>query len=418
LSLKGRLNRFKSHLTIDKPEHPQIKTKKSSDDMLLKKWEAMQAKPFYFDGEYALVREVVYPLDHQHGKCRFSDLKSIVDEWTAAGIDHPLSANGLQPDELLFFDTETTGLSGGVGNTIFLLGYCRVLTDRVVVKQYFLPSPSSEAALFQSFLTDVKELRNLVTYNGKSFDWPQVKTRHTLLRDTVPRLPQFGHFDLLHASRRLWKGTLESNRLAVVERDILGFARKNDTPGHLVPLIYFEYLKEEDPKLVEGILKHNEHDLLSLISLYIHISGLLLGRNEETATLKELYEVGRWYDYIGSTKEAVACFRKVADTTSREALSAKKALADMYKRQKRYDQALDLWRDIYHNETFAGSGVLIEIAKVYEHHYKDVGQALYYAKQAYRKQKQRKYLLKYEKERDLQALLKRINRLERKFILR
>ena len=53
----------------------------------------------------------------------------------------------------------------------------------------------------------------MVTYNGKAFDWPQVKTRHTLIREHVPKLPPFGHFDLYHAARRMWKhqsGTLKA----------------------------------------------------------------------------------------------------------------------------------------------------------------------------------------------------------------
>lgn len=414
MSLKGKLNRFKSHLTVDKPVEQKSHNEKFDDKAIAKKWEMIQAKPFYFEGQYAIVREVCYPIDHLHGKYRFSELKEVVQKWNALKAEHPLSANSLQPEDLLFFDTETTGLGTGVGNTIFLLGYSRVLSDRVIVKQYFLPSPGGEAALFQGFLSDVSDFRNLVTYNGKAFDWPQVKTRHTLLRDTVPHLPKFGHFDLLHGSRRLWKETLESTRLSIVEREILGFSRHGDTPGHLVPFIYFEYLKEKDPSLVTGILQHNEHDLLSLISLYIHLSNLILEKNTTSATSKELYEIGRWYEYIGLRNEAIECYTKVANNGSREAFLAKIGLADLYKKQKRYKEALSLWKELTENESFGGTEVLVEIAKVYEHQYKDIEKALFYAKKAYRQQKQTKYLLRREKERELQEYLKRINRLERK----
>ncbi|MCK9907287.1 ribonuclease H-like domain-containing protein, partial [Frankia sp. Cpl3] len=75
--------------------------------------------------------------------------------------------------------------------------------------------------------------KDLVTYNGKAFDWPQVKTRHTLLRDSVPELPIFGHFDLLHGARRLWKDELESCRLANIEREKLGSFRQDDVPGYM-----------------------------------------------------------------------------------------------------------------------------------------------------------------------------------------
>ena len=88
--------------------------------------------------------------------------------------------------------------------------------------------------LYESFLKTV-DYTTLVTYNGRAFDWPQVKTRHTLVRDHVPKLPSFGHFDLLHASRRMWKNKLESVKLANVEENILGVVRENDIPGYLAP---------------------------------------------------------------------------------------------------------------------------------------------------------------------------------------
>jgi tetratricopeptide (TPR) repeat protein len=153
---------------------------------------------------------------------------------------------------------------------------------------------------------------------------------------------------------------------------------------------------------------------LSLISLYIHLSKLIVEKDVTSATCKELYEIGRWYEYIGAQKEAVECYTKVAGAASRESEPAKKGLAGIYKKQKRYDEALVIWRELSDIEMYGGSDILIEMAKVYEHHYKDIEKALFYAKRAYRQQKQTKFILKREKERELQECLKRINRLERK----
>lgn len=411
MSLKGKLNRYKSELVSEKkadyvpadlPENENLET--------AKKWADMQAEPFLFDEQRAWVRTVSYPLDFEHGRYPFSMLKEVVAEWNEAKSDHPLSAHGLSFDELLFFDTETTGLGHGVGNTIFLIGCGRVMKDRVVVKQFFLPSPSDEVALYQAFLTDVKELKNLVTYNGKSFDWPQIKTRHTFLRDAVPKLPAFGHFDLLHASRRLWKDTLESNRLAIVERDILEFERTGDTPGHLVPIYYFEYVKQQNPDIIHGVLEHNEYDILSLITLYTHLSRLLLSRQPMTA--KEQYEIGRWYAYLGQEDHALSCFSELHHLEIREALLAKKQIAAIYKRRKRYEDAMQIWRELVESPGVDRSGIFIEMAKVYEHHYKDYEQALFCAEQAERHEKKRNRLLdQYEKDH---GTAKRIRRLEQK----
>ena len=204
-------------------------------------WEQANTKVYYLEDEYCFIREVHYPLSHQHGKYRFQDYIKAVDMWNHNGMKHPLSAYGYQPNDLFFFDTETTGLGGGVGNTIFLLGYAYLEKDEIILRQHFLPEPGLEIPLYYSFLENI-DYTTLVTYNGKAFDWPQVKTRHTLIREHVPKLPSFGHFDLYHASRRFWKDQLESVKLVNVEKDILEFERKDDVPGFLAPMIYFDFL--------------------------------------------------------------------------------------------------------------------------------------------------------------------------------
>ena len=52
----------------------------------------------------------------------------------------------------------------------------------------------------------------LVTFNGKSFDWPLLENRFTMTRAIkTPKLA--AHLDLLHPSRALWKLRLGSVRL-------------------------------------------------------------------------------------------------------------------------------------------------------------------------------------------------------------
>lgn len=170
------------------------------------------------------------------------------------------------------------------------------------VVQHILPEPGYEIALYQSFLENI-DYQKLVTYNGKAFDWPQVKTRHTLIREHVPKLPEFGHFDLFHAARRMWKEKLESVKLSNVEKSILGIERKDDVPGYLAPMIYFDYVERKKPDGMIGILKHNEHDILSLISLYIHLTYQILGLVDQTEN--EKYQVAKWFHYIGENKQAM-----------------------------------------------------------------------------------------------------------------
>ncbi|MGC4376396.1 ribonuclease H-like domain-containing protein [Fictibacillus sp. Mic-4] len=413
MSIQSKLNRFKKHLVpeknaaslpIDKPSHrvhvPQLKI-----------WEDFQTTPYYFEEDYCLIREVAYPLDELWGKYRFSELYEVMERWQQMKVHHPLASEGLNPGDLLFFDTETTGLSGGSGNTIFLLGSSKIDNDEVKVKQYFLPQPGSEIALYHYFLTQVNELKNLVTYNGKSFDWPQVKTRHTLIRDYVPSLPAFGHYDLLHGARRLWKHVLPSVRLSIVEKEILGVFRENDVPGYLAPMLYFQFLNEGDPQLIQGVMKHNEWDVLSLITLYIHMSKII--QNDLPVTTAECFELARWLEALGETEMALTKYEEIIQHDSTESIRAKKAAAFLYKKMKKYDRALKLLEELC-EPGLKDEGPWIELAKLYEHHKKDYEKALYYAKEGFSVWKSKKRLLKHKANREQREFEKRIERIEKK----
>ena len=92
--------------------------------------------------------------------------------------------------------------------------------------------------------------------------------------------------------------SLERLKLSIVEKEILEFERKDDIPGFLAPMIYFDFIERKNPEGMLGILKHNEMDILSLITLYTHLSFQLLGLDRQQ-TAKETFEVGRWYSYLG-----------------------------------------------------------------------------------------------------------------------
>lgn len=439
MSLKRKLQRLKGHLTLEQSngqdknsqteflEANKVQEQKelceesqiiehnalTREILFLEEWAALNTKLFYYEDQYALVREVSYPLDKAFGKYQFQELKRVVELWNKRRVSHPLSAHSFDAQDLFFFDTETTGLGGGTGNTIFLLGYCQVLEEQVRVKQFFLPDPSAEIALYQAFLADIQYMKRLVTYNGKAFDWPQVKTRHTLIREWLPKLPSFGHFDLLHASRRLWKNSLPSCRLSVVEKEILDVHREGDTPGYLAPMLYFDYLHSQNPAIIEGVLKHNEWDVCSLISLYIHISQILM-QNRSISNAQELYEVGRWYEAVGEIGEAIQVYQKVAQAEGRYSDEGKHALALLYKKTKQYDLACELWEELSRRKETVEAD--IELAKLYEHQFRDYEKALFYASKAFQTWKKRASVVRRTNKQEQREWQKRLERLEMKVL--
>ncbi|MFC5711838.1 ribonuclease H-like domain-containing protein [Thalassorhabdus alkalitolerans] len=424
MGLKNKLKRMQSHLgakeisskdnqrSVFSREETDKEDKEKKEVSHREIWERFDTYPRFLDGEYMLLRKVVYPLSHFHGKYQFKELYDVFQQWKTTACEHPLNPSFMNPEELLFFDTETTGLSGGAGNTIFLLGTACVQKDQVTVKQYFLPGPEAEVALYHTFLSEVSSLDHLVTYNGKSFDWPQVKTRHTFVRNEVPKLPSFGHYDLLHGARRLFKHTLESCKLSQVEKEILQFKRLDDTPGYLAPMLYFDYLQEGHPEIIKGILTHNEWDVLSLISLYIDISKRIISKGTDQ---REALEVGRWHESTGNIDHAIQCFHKAEKFSKGENAEALYYLGKLYKKKKDLENAVYYFHKVEDRKGLFVSEASIELAKIYEHSRKDYEKALYYTWRSLEYWKERQRIVKSHKALgNKEEFTKRINRLEGK----
>ncbi|WP_160721271.1 ribonuclease H-like domain-containing protein [Bacillus sp. USDA818B3_A] len=383
MSLKNKLNRLKPHLSVShSTENSPKKIELPEMEIPFRdKWEQESVKPYFLDDNYCLIREVKFPLSYQHGHYRFEELKTAVDSWNQNSISHPLSARGHRVEELFFFDTETTGLGGGVGNTIFILGYASILGDELILRQHILPNPGAEIPLYHSFLEKVN-YRTLVTYNGKSFDWPQVKTRHTLVREHVPKLPAFGHFDLFHAARRLWKHKLDRMKLSIVEKEVLGVERFDDIPGYLAPIIYFDFIESKQPDGMLGILKHNEIDILSLVTLYTHLTFQITGTDYKQ-TRQESYEVGRWFASLGDAEQA----KKVLTTLTKEkditSTKAKLILAYQQKKERNWGNAKELFLEVVESEDLQMRvEACVELAKIFEHRLIDLSKAIWYCQEA------------------------------------
>lgn len=405
MSIKNKLNRLKPHLsheTAGKTESHKVLPETKKDIPYLNKWEEEGVFPYYFDHSYCLIREKEYPIDYKHGIYTFAQFSEAVKKWNQSDVPHPLSASGHSAESFFFFDTETTGLGGGAGNSIFILGHASLCGDKIKLKQHILPHPGAEVPLYQSFLESA-DYTTMATYNGKSFDWPQVKTQHTLIKEHVPKLPPYGHFDLYHAARRMWKHKLDRIKLSVVEKEVLGFERKDDLPGHLAPMIYFDFVERKDPEGMLGILKHNEMDILSLISLYTHLSFQILGLDDRQ-TSREFYEVGRWFSHIGESEHAEKMFTRISGGDADVAHQAKHALAFQYKKEKRWEEAAGLWEDVaeFGQNPKLQLEACIELSKIFEHRTISLEKALQYAIRA-------ENFSKSDEE-----IEKRINRLERK----
>lgn len=333
------------------------------------------------DNEFGIVflRKVHYPRTYQHGHYQLQEFFNAVTKWQNAEFSHPYAID--QEENVLFFDTETTGLKG-VGTQIFLLGFLEVTEEDFVLTQYVLADPAHEAALlFESKLW--QKTATVVTYNGKSFDWPQLETRWTLNQKVLPKLRAQRQIDLLHSSKRLWKNDMERMKLKSVEEEKLGFLRKDDIPGFLAPIIYLDAVKSGIPDALMKVLLHNEWDLLSLITLYVHSTNLLFEEMDDESA-KTYTNIGKWYADLKEGAKSVKVLEKVTSQfNALEAGDAQYHLAFQLKRNKQYNEAIDAFvASLHFIDSRKKLQVLEQLAILYEHQMKDFQQARIYTIQA------------------------------------
>lgn len=382
--MKAKLSRL---IKTKEPKQQNV----TKDDVEQMKWVEKGGEILSFEGEWCIRLRKTYPLDEVYHDYTFEEARR------AMSSEHPFFAVDLPPENVLFMDTETTGLRGS-GTSIFLIGFARFQKHHLEMTQYVLPHPAFETAFYYHFLNDIGDEVRFVTYNGKSFDWPQIKTRHTFVKSRVKQLPSVGHVDLLHAARRLLKPKLESVSLKAVEA-YFGHERVDDLPGFLAPMHYFQYVKERDPDILLPVLEHHHADCLSLVSLYKRLNHLV---EADTSDFKE--ERAHWLHDLGEQEGALKEFEQLPNPSKRAMM--RQAL--LLKRNGRMEEALPIFEALQTVEA------CVELAKHAEHKLKDIEQALHYTEQAIHLSERKQTVLRRTIDREKKELAHRRSRLERK----
>ena len=214
-----------------------------------------------------------YPPEHFHGAFSLgAGLESRGAHLALAACDETLSA--CDPREAVFMDTETTGLAGGAGTVAFLVGMGYYVDGVFRVDQCFLRDYDDEPALLEWIAGLLSRFKTVVSFNGKSFDLPLLRTR--FVQHRMPcRFDALAHLDLVHAARRFWKRRLSDCSLGNLEREVLGVRRHGDVPSHLIPERWLEYLHSRDARPLEGVFYHHRVDILSMVTLLGALSSHL-----------------------------------------------------------------------------------------------------------------------------------------------
>ena len=290
------------------------------------------------------------------------------------------------PEKWLFLDTETTGLAGGTGTYAFLVGLAWWDAGGLQLEQLFLRDLQEEHSLLEELSARIAERPVLVTFNGKSFDWPLLENRFTMTRAIrVPKLA--AHLDLLHPARALWKLRLGSVRLVELERHVLdaarlGWHREEDVASALIPQYYFDYLRFGRGQPLAGVVKHNQMDLRGLAALFGKINSLVESREQgfgETDSL-DLFGLSKFLHRKGEKDLAhSACAQALEAGLPREFRpQATRELAWMAKRRGEVERAAGLWHELvaHAQETILACE---QLAVHYERHKRDYARAMEFA---------------------------------------
>lgn len=280
------------------------------------------------------------------------------------------------PERWAFVDTETSGLAGGSGTFAFLVGGGAITPGGFVVDQFFLREPAEEASQLEGFTEWLSGFDVMVTYNGRAFDIPLLETRYRLARMRPP-FTRLRHIDLLYSARRLWRLALERCRLQDLEVRILGFERVGDTPGALIPQLYFDFLRTGNARPLEGVFEHNALDILSLACL----AGIVPAAFRDPARLRsaaEMLGIARWLRNEQRFEEALALMREAVKRPLAEALLFETLwhMGDIERRLDRHDAAVALWSELSTVANPWRAQALERLAIHYEHRERNPAMAL------------------------------------------
>lgn len=291
-------------------------------------------------------------------------LAASAEYWALVGLDPKITQ--CDPRRALFLDTETTGLGAGAGILAFLVGMAWFdEQERLVLEQLFLRSPAEETAQLAIITERLAAATVLVTFNGKSFDWPLLASRYVMNHLPVPDLPL--HLDLLHIARRLHKPRLGRVNLKSLETEVLALDRGPDIDGAEMGPRYAHFLRTFDDEVLRPVIEHNAVDVLSMVAL-VGLYGEPIERLNEA----DLVSLGRTFKRARALDKA----QNIADLAVKRGggPQARRLRADLAKARGDRDGALQDFEKLC--ESVDDPGVRLELAKLYEHHVKQPQRAL------------------------------------------
>ncbi len=265
-----------------------------------------------------------------------------------------------------FIDTETSGLAGGAGTIVFLTGVGTFEDDQYIVRQYFARNPAEERVYLQHLAEQMQQAQGWVSFNGKSFDMPLLRSRFIMAGMRPP--PDQPHLDLLHPARRLWRQRLGACNFGNLEIQILEHRRTGqDVPSWMIPDMWFRFAKgANNANEMASVLYHNQEDIVSMAPLAHTLLATFAGIIDPHP--HDLLSLARSYTRLGSYSQAESAYRQALAGSLLPALrgEAMTDLAALLKRLGRRNEAAFLWESQLELDPTSSIDPYIELAKYHE----------------------------------------------------
>ncbi|QUI23102.1 ribonuclease H-like domain-containing protein [Vallitalea pronyensis] len=181
----------------------------------------------------------------------------------------------------LFFDIETTGFSYRK-NMVYLIGCVYIEDHQVYLTQWLAEEDHDEYTLLFNFIQLSQGYRQLVHFNGSTFDIPFISKKAKCYHLT------FDGNDYIHCD--LYKHIrpckhilgLENCRLKTVEK-YLGIHRNDPYSGSELIEQFLQFMASKDKTIKNHLLLHNEEDITSLVHMTKLLSPIQLYHHIKTS---------------------------------------------------------------------------------------------------------------------------------------
>jgi hypothetical protein len=324
------------------------------------------------NGDYILRTSHYLPGDC-HGEFSFAELENHnqlnFDNFTSSP-----SAGNFNLNDVVVVDTETTGLSGGVGTVPFLVGLGYFDNDCFIVRQHFLPDYCEELGFLEHLFDDLPG-KVIVSFNGRAFDLPLLTNRF-LIQRTGSEFFARDHLDIIFTLRRFFRLKLPDCTLKTAESSLLGFERLNDVPSEQIPQIYFDYLRDGNPDSIYQVVIHNQWDILSTLGVLVELNKFVeKAERADKLSEQDSWALGKFYLKRRDFSRAMTNFSKSEAVDNSYHFRNIFEASLLAKRMGDFEAALSYWQMLTEAYNPSFYQALEELAKFHEHRTRDLKQA-------------------------------------------